>query len=250
MKTIKISGSAAEAFIGGTIQLKATVSPKSAANKAVTWTSSNKKIATVSSKGLVKGIAKGTVTITAKARDGSGVKAAFKVKIKQPVTQVKLSKTQAAVLKGKTLKLTATVAPKTANLRTVTWTSSNKKIATVTADGVVKGIAKGTVTITAKAKDGSGVKATCKIAVRQPVTKLTISKTSVTVKKGKSVTLKVTATPDSAYNKAVTWTSSNMKVATVTAKGVVKGVGKGTAVITATAKDGSGKTVKCKVTVN
>ena len=239
----------AKVLIGKTKTLKATVAPKTAKNKTLAWSSSNKKIATVSADGVVKGIAKGTVTITAKARDGSGVKATCKLTVCQPVTKITLSKTKFAVLKGKTKKLTATATPETAYLRTVTWSSSNEKVATVTAKGVVKGVGVGTAIITAKAKDGSGVKASCKVVVRQPVTRIAISKTQVSIKKGKSTTLKAVAKPTSAYNREVTWTSSNKKVATVTQKGVVKGVGKGTAIITVKAKDGSGTTVTCKVVV-
>ena len=164
------------------------------------------------------------------------------------VTNITMSKT-AKVLIGKTKTLKATVAPKTAKNKTLSWSSSNKKIATVSADGVVKGVGVGTAIITAKAKDGSGVKASCKVVVRQPVTRIAISKTQVSIKKGKSTTLKAVAKPTSAYNREVTWTSSNKKVATVTQKGVVKGVGKGTAIITVKAKDGSGTTVTCKVVV-
>ena len=81
------------------------------------------------------------------------------------VSKITLSKKSATILVGKSGTLTATVTPKTALNKELTWTSSNKNIATVSAKGVVKGIAPGTVTITAKAKDGSGVKATCKLTV-------------------------------------------------------------------------------------
>lgn len=81
------------------------------------------------------------------------------------------------------------------------------------------------------------------------VTSLTLNKTKATLTKGKTTTLKVTAKPSDATNKAVTWKSSNTKIATVDKNGKVKAVKKGTVTITATAKDGSGKKVTCKVTV-
>ncbi|MBQ6636714.1 MAG: Ig domain-containing protein, partial [Lachnospiraceae bacterium] len=185
----------------------------------------------------------------ATAKDGSGVKASCKITVRQPVTKITLSKTSASILKGKTVTLKATAAPASANNKAVTWTTSNKKVATVTSKGVVKGIAKGTATITAMAKDGSRVKATCKITVKQPVTSLKINETKLTVKAGKTAALKVTVAPSNANNKSLRWTSSNQKIATVTQNGVVKGVRRGTATITAAAKDGSGKKVTCKVTV-
>ena len=81
------------------------------------------------------------------------------------------------------------------------------------------------------------------------MTKITLNKTSLTLNRGKTFTLKATAGPASANNKAVKWTTSNKAVATVTSKGVVKGIKKGTATITAAATDGSKKKVTCKVTV-
>ncbi len=249
VSAITLDKTSASVLAGKTVAIKATVKPDDAGNKAVSWTSSDKKVATVDAKGVVKGIAKGTATITATAKDGSGIKATCKITVKQPVTKITLNKTSAVILKGKTITLKATAAPSTANDKSVTWTTSNKKIATVTANGVVKGIAKGTATITATAKDGSGVKAACKITVKQPVTKITLNKTSASILKGKTVTLKATAAPSTANDKSVKWTTSNKKVATVTANGVVKGLAKGTATITATAKDGSGVKATCKVTV-
>lgn len=85
-------------------------------------------------------------------------------------TKIKLNKTKAAVKKGKTLQLKATVTPADASKAGVTWTSSNKKIATVSSKGKVKGKKYGKVTITATAKDGSGVKATCKLTVGYGIT--------------------------------------------------------------------------------
>ena len=249
VSAITLDKNSASVLAGKTVAIKATVKPDDAGNKAVSWISSDKKVATVDAKGVVKCIAKGSVTITATAKDGSGVKAACKITVRQPVTKITLNKTSASILKGKTVTLKATAAPAAANVKSVTWTTSNKKVATVTANGVVKGIAKGTATITTTAKDGSGVKATCKVTVKQPVTKLTINKTKLTVKTGKTATLKVTVAPSNANDKSLKWTTSNSKIATVTQKGVVKGIKKGTVTITAAAKDGSGKKVTCTVTV-
>ena len=128
----------------------------------------------------------------------------------------------------------------------ITWTSSKKSVATVSSKGVVKAKKKGTAVITAKY---GKKKLTCKVTVKQPVKSIKLNKTSATLKKGKSLTLKATISPSNANNKAVTWTSSNKKVATVSSKGVVKAVGNGTATITVKAKDGSGKKATCKITV-
>lgn len=128
----------------------------------------------------------------------------------------------------------------------ITWTSSKKSVATVSSKGVVKAKKKGTAVIAAKY---GKKKLTCKVTVKQPVKSIKLNKTSATLKKGKSLTLKATISPSSANNKAVTWSSSNKKVATVSSKGVVKAVGNGTATITVKVKDGSGKKATCKITV-
>lgn len=232
-----------------TFALTATAAPSNANNRAVSWKSSNTKAATVDSKGNVKAVAKGTATITAAAKDGSGVKTVCKVTVTQPVTKITLNKTSLTLNRGKTFTMKAKVGPSSANNKAVRWTTSNKEVATVTSKGVVKAVKKGTATITAAARDGSGKKAVCKITVRQPVTGLKINKTALTVTKGKTAALKVTVSPSNANNKTLKWTTSNKAVATVTSKGVVKGIKKGTATITATAADGSKKKVTCKVTV-
>ena len=153
----------------------------------------------------------------------------------------KLNRKSVSLNVGKTYTLKAT-----GTKGKITWTSSKKSVATVSSKGVVKAKKKGTAVITAKY---GKKKLTCKVTVKQPVKSIKLNKTSATLKKGKSLTLKATISPSSANNKAVTWSSSNKKVATVSSKGVVKAVGSGTATITVKAKDGSGKKATCKITV-
>ncbi len=157
---------------GKKVQLKATVSPSNAANKAVTWTSSNKKIATVNAKGVVtfkKNAGGKKVTIIATAKDGS--KKAQKITLtcmKGSVKSIKLSG-KTTVKAGKTTKLKAKVTTQKGKAnKSVVWTSSNTKLATVDKNGKVKAVKgkKGTVKITAKATDGSGKKATIKIKIK------------------------------------------------------------------------------------
>jgi len=258
--TVKVTGitlnkTTASVVKGKTVALTATVTPDTATDKTIKWTTSNKNVATVSTDGVVTAKAAGTATITATAADDSGVKATCKITVTNPVikvTKVTLNKTTASVVKGKTLTLTATVTPTNATNKNVTWKSSNTKIVTVDGNGKVTAVAAGTATITCTAKADKSKSATCKITVTNPavkVTKLRMNKTSVDLLKGKTVQLKVTVTPSNATNKAVTWTSSNKKIATVTSNGLVKAVRTGTVTITAKAKDGSGKKVTCKINV-
>lgn len=246
---INLDKTTATILKGKTLTLTATVTPEDAIDKRVIWTSDNTDVAMVSSTGKVTARAKGTATITCTAKDGSGITATCKVTVKQPVASIKLNATSKTLMKGKYITLKAAVAPSTADMKSVTWKSSNTKVATVSSTGKVTAKAKGTATITCTAKDGSGRKATCKITVTQPVTKIKLSKTSATISKGKTLTLKAMVTPTTANNRSVTWKSSNTKIATVSSSGKVTAKAKGTVTITCTARDGSGKKATCKITV-
>ena len=196
VKTITLSKSSVSVLKGKTYQLKATVSPSDATSVAVAWKSGNTSVATVSSTGLITAKGNGTATITCTAKDGR--KTVCKVTVKQPVTKITLNKTSLSIMKGKTYTLKATATPSSANNKTVSWKSSNTKVATVSSAGKVTAKAKGTATITCTAKDGSGVKAVCKVTVKQPVTKITLNKTSLSILKGNTYTLKATVGPSSA----------------------------------------------------
>ena len=218
--------------------LTATVYPSTLTDKSVTWTSSNTAIATVSSKGKVKGVKTGTATITCTSK-ATGLSATCEV----TVGSVKLDQTEVAVNKGKTVTLTATVYPSTLTDKSVTWTSSNTAIATVSSKGKVKGVKTGTVTIT-YTSNATGLSATCEVTVGS----VKLDQTEVTVKKGKTVTLKATVYPSTLVDKSVTWKSSNKSIATVTTGGKVKGVKAGTAKITCTS-NATGLSTTCIVTV-
>ena len=162
---------------GKTLKLKATITPSDLADKGVTWKSSNKKVATVSSSGKVKGVKAGTATITCTS-NATGLKATCKVTVVNGL--VTLNKTEAYVQKGKTMTLKATVTPETLTDKSVTWESSDKKIATVTKAGKVKGVKYGTATITCTSV-ATGAKATCQVTVG----KVVIGTSEVTIKKSR-----------------------------------------------------------------
>ena len=209
--TVTLDKTSATVYTGKTVTLKAASNDTA---KTVTYTTSNKAVATVSSTGVVKGVKAGTAVITANCGNAT---ATCKVTVKAP--SVKFAKKSAVVYKGKTATVKATLA----GVSSVTYKSSTK-IATVNSKtGTVKGIKAGTVTITATS---GKLKATYKLTVKNPT--FTLTKSSATIAKGKTTTIRSKATPVS----TVTYTSSNKKVATVTGKGVVKGISKGKATIT------------------
>ena len=239
---------------GQTATLQATVSPSNASNKSVTWTSSNPSVATVDSNGVVTAVSNGTATITVMTSDGSNKTATCAVTVNIPVqaTGVTLNQTSLTLTSvGQTATLQATVSPSNASDKSVTWTSSNPNVASVS-NGVVTAVANGTATITVRTLDGSNKTATCAVTVNIPVqaTGVTLNQTSLTLTSvGQTATLQVTVSPSNASNKNVTWTSSNPSVASVS-NGVVTAVANGTATITVRTLDGSNKTATCAVTVN
>ena len=152
-----------------TIQLTATVGEDNAVNKDVIWKSSDENIATVDETGLVTAIAVGNAEITAKAADGSGIRDICAVTVNPTaVESITLSQTAATLKKNRELSLEATILPATATVKELNWTSSDPTKATVDADGVVKTLLTGDVTITASAKDDSGVAATLALTVIAP----------------------------------------------------------------------------------
>ena len=148
------------------------------------------------------------------------------------------------IAKGTSKKLKATITPAVVHNSKLTWSSSDETVLKVDANGNVRGAGVGNAKITCAATDGSGVVAEKKFVVYQPVTGLRAEETgNIVVFEGKNITLHAIVTPEDATNKQVEWSSANTSVATVDSSGCVTGKGKGSTVITATAKDGSNR--KC-----
>ena len=231
---------------GGEETLTATVTPATATDKTVTWTSSDTDVATVEN-GKVTAVAEGTATITAKAGEQTAT-CAVTVVAKDAdivaVTGITLNKTTLSLEEGGKETLTATVLPATATNKTVTWSSDKTDVATVDSNGKVTAVAEGTATITAKAGDQT---AECAVTVTAAValTGISLDKETLSLAEGKSETLTATLEPEGA-KADITWSSSDTGVATVDSNGKVTAVAAGNAEITATA--GAHKAT-CTVTV-
>ena len=168
------------------------------------------------------------------------------------VERIDLNKTSLAFVIGENDTLTATVYPSNATNKNVSWASDNTGVATVDSNGKVTALAAGTATITATAADGSGISASCKVTVTNPVikvTKIKLDKSELSLVVGEYSNVSAEVTPENATNRNITWSSNNTGVATVDSNGKVTAVSAGTATITATAADGSGISASCQVTV-
>lgn len=152
--------------------LSASVSPSNATNKEVTWSSSNTRVASVDNYGYVTANSVGSTTITATATDGSGVYATCYVDVESSfvyVSSISLNYTSLSMTVGDTEYLNHSISPYNATNTDVTWSSSNTSVATVNSNGMVTAKNAGNATITVKANDGSGVKATCTVSVKTKV---------------------------------------------------------------------------------
>ena len=246
-----VSPTSVEMHIGESKLLTATITPENTQYTNITWSSSNTNVATVTD-GRVYAVGNGNATITAQIQN-TQIKATCAVTVTAvPVTGVVLDKNSIRVGVNKTYTLHATVTPSNAANKTVTWTSDDTSVATVSSSGVVTGKAYGTTVVTATTADG-GYTAVCTVeVVPTPVESVSLDKNSMTLRivngVGTTGQLNATVLPNDAVNKNVTWSSSNPSVATVSSSGLVTAVARGTAIITVTTEDGGYKAT-CTVSV-
>lgn len=159
-------------------------------------------------------------------------------------TGLKLNKTTYQLDRGKSVQLLCSIEPFNAVNDNLTWTTSNELVATVSANGIVKGLNAGITEITASTDNG--ITASCTVTVNVPIKKLNFSVSGLTLKKGQKKKIAVTITPLDATD-TIVWTSSNPKIAKVNSDGIITAKKQGTAVIMA--KSSGGVSKKVKVTV-
>ena len=147
-----------------------TVTPNKTANRKVRYTSSNTKVAKVTTAGYVKGVAAGSCKVTVASARNSKIKAKISVKVVKPVTKVEFDASSGSMYVGETKTLKKIITPSSGSFKGVVWSSSNTKIATVTDAGKIKAIAAGSVTIKATSVEGSSQSAKYKLKVQTPDT--------------------------------------------------------------------------------
>lgn len=234
-----------EMFTGETLTIVATVTPDNAADKTLTWTSDNERIAKVDQNGVVTALRKGEALIT--ATSVNGVEAYCLVTVKQAPTSISLNESDIDLPLGDEFQLVATVKPADSEDKSVVWVSSDPGTATVDANGLVKAIENGTAIITATTVNG--LKAECEVnVVTVKVESIELNPSSIESLEGTEVQIEATVYPSNATNKALSWSTSSVIVASVDENGLVSVKSSGIAVITATAKDGSGVKAECQVT--
>ena len=230
----------------GWFQLFATITPSTAANQEVIWTSTDPKVATVDSNGVVTLVLNGKTSIIATSKTDAGISAICNLEVTKSVGGIKLDKTTHDMFVGETFRLTYTITPVGASNATVLWTSSNSAVATVAANGMVTAKGVGTTVILAKTQDG-GFTATCTVNVGRVATAVKLDVTKLALNAGDYYYLDAILTPADTTETTVTYDTSDKAVAIVSKKGKVTAKKAGTCVIMAKTKSGS--MAYCAVTV-
>ena len=239
--------------VGYTHTLSYAVNPKNASGTNLTFSSSDPSVAIVNQDGIIKGLKEGNAIITVSARNGIVKDTTYVTVYKKgattvvngsPITtttypkSIKLDNTTLNLKQGTTSQVIATISPSDAN-QSISWSSSNARVATVDSNGLIRAVGIGTATIIARTVND--LTANVKVTVGDyslNVKNIMLTTNYIVLPVGISKQLAVAFTPANASNKTVTWSSSNPSVATVDNSGNVKAISPGSAIIKATSNDG------------
>lgn len=232
---------------GGRLTLSAVAQPEGKTDGRLVWSSSDGSVASVDEEGVVSGKSKGEAVITVTAVDG-GYTAECRVRVYQPVTELRMDNRSVTVDTGEDIQLTATILPYDADNKSIVWSSDNPDVADVNGKGVVTGVKAGQTVIRATSED-EGISDFCVVTVNQPVTGVSLSKSELSFSKiGDAEQLVASVQPADATNKELNWSSSDESVAIVS-NGRVLCSGYGSAIVYVTTVDG-GYMASCVVTAD
>ena len=221
---------------GGRLTLVAVAQPEGKTDGRLVWSSSDGSVASVDEEGVVSGKSKGEAVITVTAVDG-GYTAECRVRVYQPVTELRMDNRSVTVDTGDDIQLTATILPYDADNKSIVWSSDNPDVADVNGKGVVTGVKAGQTVIRATSED-EGISDFCVVTVNQPVTGVSLSKSELSFSKiGDAEQLVASVQPADATNKELNWSSSDESVAIVS-NGRVLCSGYGSAIVYVTTVDG------------
>ena len=223
--------------VNGTGTVAYSVLPENAYNKNVSFESADAGIAAVNANGVVTGVSAGETTITVTTEDGGFTGACTINVYNQAVTGVTIEPSEAELLAGYLMQLTATVLPENATNKNVIYSVDDESILSVDQNGKVAGLLAGTATVTVTTEDG-GFTASAEITVPAQVTGVRISPKSAFIGLGRTIQLTASITPSNAANKNLSWSVSDETIISVDGQGTVTGLSGGTATVTVTTEDG------------
>ncbi len=233
---IKINEELTNLNVGAEITLTVTITPENANNQNVTWSTSNSEVLSVDQEGNLHALAKGQATITVTTEDGGHTNSIL-IEVKQPVVSVKIKETLTGLNVDDEFTLTVTITPDDANNQNVVWNSSNSDVLSISEDGVLKALKKGSAIITVTTEDG-GYTDSISLEIKQPVKGIEISHDAMTLNVNEVFKLTASVLPLDADNQNISWSSSHSEIVSVDDDGNVKALKRGQAVITATSQDG------------
>lgn len=250
VRKLELSAGNRKVAVGGMLQADFSCEPSNASLQSVIWSSRNPTIASVDENGVITGLKKGNAVIAAKAADGSGATATITVSVTRTAEAITLNHAEIeAVANGKPVYLKAVLSPADTSDKSVHWESSDPEIATVEA-GKVIGRRAGTCTVTATSLSNPALTASAQVRVVQRVTAIVFDDPQgISMKVGETAQLSWRVEPEDASDKSVTFSTNHTAIATVDGSGLVRGLKRGVATITAKAADKSNKTGRIKVTV-
>ena len=233
--------------VGQEEKISYTIIPNNVTNNRITWKSSNTNVVTITDNGTLKGINPGSATI--KCKIGNVEK---NINVTVVVNTINVSSINisgnSTISIGETTTLKATISPSNATNQTITWTSSNTNIASVSSNGLVKGISEGEVTITARIGNKT---ANYQIKVNPiSVSAISVIPQNIELHVSKTQAITTTILPNNATNKNLTYTSSNQNIATVSSNGIITAISKGSATITVSSSNGKKATIFVTVKEN
>ena len=231
------------------MKLEYSILPLASDNQKLKWSSNATYIASVDeSTGVITAHKVGDAIITATATDGSGISASTTIHVTPlKVSQIEMPK-EMYLLRSLSKQIEVNIAPELADNKILEWTSDNEEVATVTQEGVVKGVNVGSANITATTTDGTELSATCNVTVKPVV--IDLSTKTINLRKGESYAEQiVTVLPENYEHKEVVWTSADDSIASINSDGVITAVKPGITTIKYKLGFDSNITAECKVIV-
>jgi uncharacterized protein YjdB len=248
-QTLTINPNTVTLSILTAIQLISTITPSNATNKTLTYTSGNPNIATVNNTGVVTGISIGDTNIVVKTTDGSNLSVTVQVKVDIACNTLTITPNTINMINLNVIKLVPTITPSNATNKTLTYTSYNPEIATVTNTGIVTGIFPGDTNIVVDTTDGSNISFIVPVTITIGCDSLTIRPSSINMEPGMTKELTSIITPSNATNQELDYTSNNPEIAVFDENGSVIGISAGTTEILVNTTDGSNLFFTIPVTI-
>ena len=252
VQQITLTPSASSVVVGESLQITAKVLPENATNATLKWKITPENILKLTATaGQFTAQQVGEALVRAEAADGSGVSAECRAVVKPRLVQsISLNATQKELIVGDSFTLTATLSPENATNRNVIWKLVSGDAISLSNTGVIQAKKAGEALVRAKAADGSGTTAECKVVVKpRLVQSISLNATQKEVIVGDAFSLTATLSPENATNHNVIWKLVSGNAISLSNTGVIQAKKVGEALVRAEAADGSGITAECKVVV-